>query len=284
MELDDAYTLIASAIDSGHAANGYLVAGDLFRCEQLVKRILLKLFPDAVAQVESGCHPDVVRLEPSGRSRTIKVAKTDSDPSPGMRDAIVEPMSVTAFSGGWKVGVIVGADRMQPAAANAFLKLLEEPPPKTMFLLTTDSPDMLLPTIVSRTQRVDLRLSAGLLAEADRAEIDEIFSASGIRGTYAKSQAAKTLAEVYEDLKTRTEEGDGDLAAMRKSFFKTILSDVRQWMIGERLPEFQVFHDLNAVEEAYRQAERSMTIDAVLSFMCDRMFFPIVNDLKESSL
>ena len=45
-------------------------------------------------------------------------------------------------------------------------------------------------------------------------------------------------------------------------------------MVEKRLAEFQVFHDLNAVEEAYRQSERSMSMDAVLSFMCDRMFFP----------
>ena len=267
MELDDAYTLIASAIDSGHAANGYLVVGDLFRCEQLTKRILLKLFPDAVAQVEGGCHPDVTRLEPDGAKRIIKVD--------AMRERIVEPMSVTAFSGGWKVGVIAGADRMEAPSANAFLKLLEEPPAKTMFLLLTDAPDMILPTIVSRSQRVDLRLSAGMLADADRVEIEAIFSANGIRGTFAKSQAARTLAEVYEDLKTRVEEDEGDLPAMRKAFFKTIMHFVRQWMVAKRLPEYQVFHDLGAVEEAYRQvSERSMQSEAVLSFMCDRMFFP----------
>jgi len=191
-----------------------------------------------------------------------------------MRDGIVEPMSVTAFSGGWKVGIIVGADRMQLAAANAFLKLLEEPPAKTMFLLTTDAPDMILPTIVSRTQRVDLRLSSGLLPEADRAEIEEIFTATGIKGTYAKSQAAKTLTEVYDDLKERTEEEEGDVSAMRKAFFKTVMHYVRRWMIEKKLPEYQVFHDLNAVEEAYRQSARSMTTESVLSFMCDRMFFP----------
>lgn len=267
MELDDAYSLISSAIDSGHAANGYLIAGDLHRCEQLVKRILHKLFPDAVAQIEGGCHPDVVRLEPDGAKRIIRVD--------AMRESIVEPMSVTAFSGGWKVGVIVGADRMEAPSANAFLKILEEPPEKTMFLLLTDAPDMILPTIVSRTQRVDLRLSSGLLPEADRGEIEEIFTTSGIKGTFAKSQAAKTLSEVYEDLKSRVEEEEGDLPSMRKAFFKTIMHYVRQWLIDKRLQEYQVFHDLNAVEEAYRQvSERSMQSEPVLSFMCDRMYFP----------
>ena len=267
MELDDAYTLISSAIDSGHAANGYLVAGDLFRGEQLVKRILLKLFPNEIAQIEGACHPDVVRLDPEGAKRIIKVD--------AMRERIVEPMSVTAFSGGWKVGVIVGADRMEAPSANAFLKLLEEPPAKTMFLLLTDAPDMILPTIVSRTQRVDLKLSAGLLDESDRAGIAEIFEASGIAGVFAKAQAAEALAELYEDIKERTEEVDGDVAAMRKSFYRTIIHYIRKWMIEAKLPRYQVFHDIAAVEAAYVQAtEHSMSAEAVLSFMCDRMFFP----------
>lgn len=48
--------------------------------------------------------------------------------------------------------VIRGIERMQPASATSFLKILEEPPPRVVFLLTTDAPNMLLPTIISRTR------------------------------------------------------------------------------------------------------------------------------------
>ena len=55
MELDEAFDLIAHAIDTGHAAHGYLLVGDIRgNCSELIRRILLKLFPDAVAQVEGG--------------------------------------------------------------------------------------------------------------------------------------------------------------------------------------------------------------------------------------
>ena len=91
MEVDQAYRLICRAIDDGRAAGGYLVSGDVEgNCEELVSLVLAKLFPDELPQVEAGAHPDVVRLAPSGKSRTIKVERTDSDPSPGMRDAIIE--------------------------------------------------------------------------------------------------------------------------------------------------------------------------------------------------
>ena len=128
MEVDEAFSLISRAIDTGHAAHGYLIVGDLKdRCEALADRVLKKLFPDAVAQVDAKSHPDVAYLEPEGAKRIIRVES--------MRERIVEPMSLAAFSGGWKVGVIVGADRMEPPSANAFLKSLEEPTPKTLYLI-----------------------------------------------------------------------------------------------------------------------------------------------------
>ncbi|MBN1557771.1 MAG: hypothetical protein JW951_06455, partial [Lentisphaerae bacterium] len=67
----------------------------------------------------------------------------------------------TAFEGGWKACVLAGADCMQDPAANAFLKTLEEPPPRTVFLLLTDSPQRLLPTIISRCQVLEVSAREG---------------------------------------------------------------------------------------------------------------------------
>lgn len=274
MEVADAYSLISSAIDTGHAANGYLFAGDLAEGEELVHKILVKLFPDAVNLVESGTHPDVLWLKPSGASRKIKVAKTERDPAPGMKDAMVEPMSVSSFSGGWKIGIIEKADRLTPEAANAFLKLLEEPPPQTMFLLLTDTPDAILPTIISRTQRVNLKLSDGILHGEAYSAVAEAFDSDKVNGTYAKAQVAKRLAAIYEELKANAEEEELDMGAVRKAFFRTLLSIARRWMIEEKLPRYQAFRAIEAIEEAYIRLERSMNAEAVLCFMCDRMSFP----------
>ena len=53
MEVDEAFSLISRAIDTGRAAHGYLVVGDLKgRCDVLANRILKKLFPDAAAQID----------------------------------------------------------------------------------------------------------------------------------------------------------------------------------------------------------------------------------------
>ena len=261
MEVDEAVSLISRAIDAGRAAHGYLVVGDLKGgCDVLLDRVLKKLFPNEIAQIDSKSHPDVAYLEPEGAKRIIKVES--------MRERIVEPMSLAAFSGGWKVGVIVGADRMEAPSANAFLKSLEEPTPKTLYLMLTDQPDAILPTIVSRSQRIDLPLSEGLLDEGDANEVAEAFAAKD----------ASALAAKLAELKNGAE--DADVQLVRKRFFKTLMSFVRKMMISSgaaevrALPRWQAFRNIEAVEDAYRQSERSMNDEAVLSFMLDRIVFP----------
>lgn len=56
-----------------------------------------------------------------------------------------------------RVVIIDYAERMAPAAQNAFLKLLEEPTPGTRFILLTHQPELMLPTITSRSQRIDIK-------------------------------------------------------------------------------------------------------------------------------
>ncbi len=265
MEVADAYTLISRAIDTGHAAHGYLVCGDLYdQCYELADRIICRLFPNEPEQAKSRCHPDIAWLEPEGKSRTIHVKS--------MRERIVEPMSATAFSGGWKVGVVAGADRMEVEAANAFLKTLEEPTAKTMFLLLTDHPDAVLSTIVSRSQRIDLPLSEGFLEGEAFDAIEEVFSSRGVTGIFEKAQAGKLLAGVLFDVKEEAE--DEEVAIARKEFYKTIMKFVRGWMVRGELPRHQAFKNIEAVEDAFRQSERYLSDEAVLGNLVDRLVWP----------
>lgn len=256
MEVAEAFSLISHAIDTGHAAHGYLIVGDLTgSAAELADRVLQKLFPGEAEQIAANSHPDVARLEPEGAKRIIKVES--------MRDRIVEPMSLRSFSGGWKVGVIVGADRMEAPSANAFLKSLEEPAPKTLYLMLTDQPDAILPTIVSRSQRIDLPLTDEDFEDEVRASISDAFAAKD----------ASALAVVFGDLKEGVE-NDSDKQLVRKRFFRTLMGFVRQMMLSGELPRYQAFRNVEAVEDAFRQSDRSMNDEAVLSFMLDRIVFP----------
>jgi len=97
-----------------------------------------------------GNHPDLVRLgpDPEGKSDEIKVA--------GIR-ALVESEGLTPTRGTHKVIVIDPAERMNPSAANALLKTLEEPAPGTLFCLITERAYLLPATVRSRCQRMLLR-------------------------------------------------------------------------------------------------------------------------------
>ncbi len=70
---------------------------------------------------------------------------------------ILKTVSLKAFEARFKIVVIWLPELMHPAAANAVLKLLEEPPPATVFLLVSHAPEQLLPTILSRVQPVMVR-------------------------------------------------------------------------------------------------------------------------------
>jgi DNA polymerase-3 subunit delta' len=66
-------------------------------------------------------------------------------------------LGMTSGAGGWRVAIVDTADDMNDNAANALLKLLEEPPARAMLLLLSNVPGRLLPTVRSRCQRLDLR-------------------------------------------------------------------------------------------------------------------------------
>lgn len=67
-----------------------------------------------------------------------------------------QKFALKSFEGGTKILIVWRADKMNISAANKFLKFLEEPPAKTLILLTAENIDDILPTILSRTQIIDV--------------------------------------------------------------------------------------------------------------------------------
>jgi DNA polymerase-3 subunit delta' len=71
---------------------------------------------------------------------------------------IIKTLSLKPFESPHKIMIIWQPELMHPSAANGILKILEEPPPHTYFFLVTNASDRLLPTIISRTQRITIPL------------------------------------------------------------------------------------------------------------------------------
>src|SRR5690606_16172996 len=106
--------------------------------------------PDAVALAEGA--PDTGEGESeASRSKT---------PSREIRIEQVRELerwiTTATHRGGWRVIVLYPLHALNPYAANALLKMLEEPPEHTVFLLVTDAPDRVLPTLLSRSRRLPL--------------------------------------------------------------------------------------------------------------------------------
>lgn len=70
---------------------------------------------------------------------------------------IIQALSLMSFEGGYKIMLIWAPEFLHPSAANALLKIIEEPPAKTLFMLVTSQADQLLTTILSRTQKILVR-------------------------------------------------------------------------------------------------------------------------------
>lgn len=71
-------------------------------------------------------------------------------------DELFRKLSLKSMEGGYKVVIIWLPEKLHEVCANKLLKLLEEPPSQTLFLLVSEAPERILPTILSRTQRFDV--------------------------------------------------------------------------------------------------------------------------------
>jgi len=141
----------------------------------------------ACRRVEKRVHPDVHWVQPEKKSRVFGI-----DSIRALNHAISE----TSFEGGWKAGIILFADRLsfnKAASANALLKTLEEPPPRTLLLLVTDVPQAMLPTIVSRCQRINLRDEDTVADEPWLAELLRIMEKGAPSDPLARAMLARGL-------------------------------------------------------------------------------------------
>ncbi len=174
-------------------------------------------------------HPDVITLAREGAAQIIPIET--------VRTQVIAACAMPPHEARERVFLVDEATALPPAAANALLKTLEEPPARTRFILMTVAPDQLLPTIRSRCQRVAfaalstaarravggaevepvVRAAQALLDAVDRGP-DHPGSALGLgQGTGEKLDAAAVieLAAVELHARARAAVARGDLGAAR---------------------------------------------------------------------
>ncbi len=109
----------------------------------------------ACRRVDHGNHPDLHRLVPWGAGRQVRIGDRLA-PEPGTVRSLIRELSLAPSEGGWRIAIVEEADRLNEDAQNALLKLLEEPPGRTLLVLCAADEDRLLPTVRSRCVRVRL--------------------------------------------------------------------------------------------------------------------------------
>lgn len=241
-------------------------------------------------KVKSGNHPDLTILAPVKKSRIIDVETVQS---------MNEFASLRALESRWRVFIVQDADRMGIPAQNHFLKTLEEPPSRSVFILITEFPGLLLPTIRSRCQRIrfgplrpetvtdllrrdrdlpeDLARSLGLIAQGqmsralDLVDSDKREIALGITRRLAENADPLALAEEFAGhLKSRRDQIEaalqGETAASEANEISREDRDAlkeQQKALGEALIRRDIMEYLYLLETWYRdELVYSVTNDA----------------------
>lgn len=227
-----AFAVVQSAMADNRFAHAHIIAAPNMEWGVLLARLILQhLFCDQPAKpcgecrgcqlVETRRHADVVWLEPEMKSRVIGI-----DPMRETNNFLRQ----TSFEGGWKAAVLVHADRMNESAANAFLKTLEEPPDRCVMLLVTDSPQALLPTILSRCQMIPVGLVAGTQtrSKVETAMLDWLVRRAGRRSPLEQSAwISAVLREVRERAEAAEKERAGEEDVEEDVFKARVESQVK---------------------------------------------------------
>lgn len=168
---------------------------------------------------------DYLEVVPKPPSRIIRVAaitstrgeRADPNDPPAVRDFFrTHPLQARQ-----KVVCIVDADRLNPAAANALLKLLEEPDSRAKVVLTTHALSQVLPTVISRTLAVVCESEQGSAIEISD-EVQTFLS----RLVHRPKDEALKAAEEMRDMAERGAEDGG-----KRTSHVEILKSVAQWLI-----------------------------------------------------
>jgi DNA polymerase III subunit delta' len=212
----DAERELLAAYRSGRTAHAWLIGGEsgigkatlAYRMARFVLAYPDPSHPDVASAtslavdsthpsarlVAANAHPDLLTLErtegESGKLRSVISVEQVR--------RLVTFFGSTAGEGGWRTCIVDSADELKyPEGSNALLKMLEEPPARTLFLLVSHAPGRLLPTIRSRCRRLVLKplaqgevaraVAAALGVEADSDRIKRAAAASA--GSVARALA-----------------------------------------------------------------------------------------------
>jgi DNA polymerase III subunit delta' len=251
-----------------------------------------------VRRVAVNAHPDLLVLErtpgDSGKMRTVITV-----------DQVRRLMTFfgsTAGEGGWRICIVDSADELKyPEGCNALLKMLEEPPLRSLFLLVSHAPGRLLPTIRSRCRRLALRpLGQGDVVRAASVALGAddqtvVAAAAAARGSVAQAIALAggpmlALREKVEALLRALPSTDphvlhalGDELDRDRGLFDVFVGAVRDWLSGRLDTESGNLRRLARTADLWERLNRSARDVEVFNLERKPFVFSVFGLLAEAS-
>src|SRR5213082_841882 len=236
-------------------AHAYLISGPPGSGKQLLAAELASLVNGTNANdVFSSKAREIFVAQPESRSRRIVISQ--------IRE-LEHGLQMRASNGRRKVAIISEADRLQPQAANAFLKTLEEPPRNSLLLLLSALPEALPDTIVSRCISIPLAANGEQIEMPERAELIDLLGQTARENKWSVQQAYRVaqgmqslLGEIREQIKAQTAEA-----------LKTEEARYRNSTDGAWLDDREDYY--KALTESLYIQRRAALVEVLLEFWSD---------------
>jgi len=238
---DRAIEVFRRAVACGRLASTFLLVGPAgvgkrLVAEKLAQALLCEKSGDhqleacghcpSCLQVAAGSHPDVLRIRKPDDKAFIPIDLLIGDKEHRMRAGLCYDISLRPYSGKRRIAILDDADYLNQEGANALLKTLEEPPPKSVLLLLGTSLQRQLPTIRSRCQIVPFQplsveaiekilLQQQLVMESEQAHKVAVQSDGSLEN--AQAVLAPGFSEFRSMLLESLADGEFDLLAVAKA-------------------------------------------------------------------
>ncbi len=196
---DAAFQHLRRATEQGRLAHAYLISGPNGAGKRaLAARVANLANGTANEDVFATGSSDVFVAEPSSKSRRIVIEQIRN---------LEHALQMRATNGRRKVAIVSDADRLQPQAANAFLKTLEEPPNDSLLLLLSALPEALPDTILSRCIPIPLATPEDVAPLPEEQELIDLLNETAtaqngsVQNSYRLAQTfLRLLAKVREEI------------------------------------------------------------------------------------
>ena len=256
--------LITGSEGIGKATLAYKIARFLLSAEDGKEYKSLEIAPDSpiFSQVVNKSHPDFKVLErdftETDKKKLIKAINQGEEIDEEMKQSlkrsavikvedvrnVVEFLSKKSFNDNWRVVIVDSADDLNTSSANALLKILEEPPLKSILILISHNPGKLLPTIRSRCAKLNLNplkdaevasLLRRYMPELKEAEVQGLAKISSGSIGKAMKYAENNALQLYEDIKKICYAGEKSDGALLLEVADQVSTDEDCWDLFQEL-------------------------------------------------